>query len=73
MYQGAYYTLKISPNKYYPSWESMFTVYVGVSDRRTIQGNIDGTSIKVDKIIKVLHNHNNNIGKNKNLLDKTTF
>ncbi len=32
-YDGYEYTVDVAPNSYYPSLESMFTVYVGVSNK----------------------------------------
>ncbi len=53
IYQGVFYTLKIQTNKYYPTWQSMFTVYTGSNDKRTMQFGTDGTGIYVKEVIKV--------------------
>ncbi len=53
VYQNVLYTLKIQTNKYYPTWQSMFTVYTGSNNKRALQFGSDGTGVLVNKIVKV--------------------
>ncbi len=53
VYQGAFYTLKIRTNNYYPTWESMFAVYTGSNDKRPADLSKSTSGVVVNKIIKV--------------------
>ena len=54
-YKGSTYTIEIKPNDYYPTWESMFTVYIGMHNSKiNSDSNLKyGKAISVAKITKV--------------------
>ena len=54
-YKGNTYVIEIKPNEYYTTWESMFTVYIGMhnSNINSESNNKFGKAISVAKIIKV--------------------
>lgn len=51
------YSLTISTNNFYPTWESMFIVYAGISDTSFIEQGWDpsppGQSFKVSSFVRV--------------------
>lgn len=51
-YKGETYSIKVKPNKYYPTVESMYNVYLGVHNRTALLlKNISpAVSIPVEKI-----------------------
>lgn len=56
-YKGRTYMIEIKPNEYYSTWESMFTVYIGMHNSNInseLNNNKFGKAIYVAKIIKVL-------------------
>ena len=51
--------IKVVPNEYYPTFESMYKVYLGVHDRTVInfvQNIQPAVEVKVKKIIPVIFN-----------------
>lgn len=54
-YKGITYVIEIKPNEFYSTWESMFTVYIGMhnSNINSESNTRFGRAISVTKIIKV--------------------
>lgn len=51
-----FYTVQVTPNSYYPTWESMFDVYLGVNDISFINTNSlpssPGIKMSIKKVVK---------------------
>jgi hypothetical protein len=54
-YKGETFIVTVKPNEYYPTWESMFTVYIGMHST-ILESNSSfkyGKALSVAQIIKV--------------------
>ena len=49
-FEGVSYTFAVTPNSYYPTYGSMFSVYLGLHDKTSIEnsGTYSAPTIKVD-------------------------
>lgn len=66
-YMGNQLTLPISPNRYYPTWESMFTIYAGVNDISFLSSNqLLPPTGKAMNVSKIMINENFNTVNNQN-------
>jgi Trypsin len=45
-YKGKTYTIPIAPNSYYPTWESMFTMYLGGHDVSQVPATVTPPMIR---------------------------
>jgi secreted trypsin-like serine protease len=55
-YDGSYYTIDIEPNKYFPTLESMFQVYLGIQNIKNVINGLDiqpGVRMEVGQVVVV--------------------